>query len=214
MEMSLEWAEFVSFWSNWILVGALVVGVLSTYGIVISSNVKEAALKKDVGVLNTAAADANERSRELERKTAELRKETVAAQLELAKFKAPRALADEQMAGLSDFAKRHSQTTVFFSVASGDAEATNLMVQIGNALRSGGWNWVPCIGATVMRYPGDTPASCQTVLFGIVIQVGNGLELIRDELIGLISAAGIDAHAEPGPPAQSAVHVIVGSKPR
>jgi len=49
MGMSLPSAEFISFWANWLLVGALVVGVIATWGIVVSGNVKETALKRDLG---------------------------------------------------------------------------------------------------------------------------------------------------------------------
>ena len=41
MDMSLPVAEFVSFWANWTLVAALVLGVVATYAIVISGNAKE-----------------------------------------------------------------------------------------------------------------------------------------------------------------------------
>jgi hypothetical protein len=41
MEISLPWAEFVSFWANWVLVSALLLGLAATIGVVISSNAKE-----------------------------------------------------------------------------------------------------------------------------------------------------------------------------
>ena len=43
--MSLPWAEFLSYWGNWCLAAALIVGVLVTFAVVVSGNVKEAALK-------------------------------------------------------------------------------------------------------------------------------------------------------------------------
>ena len=42
--MSLPWAESISFWANLLLICALIVGVIATFGIIVSSNVKEAAL--------------------------------------------------------------------------------------------------------------------------------------------------------------------------
>ena len=41
-------AEDVSWWANWILVGALLVGVAATYAIVVSGNIKEANLKREL----------------------------------------------------------------------------------------------------------------------------------------------------------------------
>src|ERR1700730_14302611 len=89
ISMSLSWAEFISFWSNWILIGALVIGVIATYGIVVSGNVKESAANKEIARLSSEAeasraaiADANARALE--------------AQLELTKFKTPRSLTPAQ----------------------------------------------------------------------------------------------------------------------
>src|SRR5947209_1995753 len=48
MGMSPELADSVNFWANWVLVGALIVGVLSTYAIVVSGNIKETALKRQL----------------------------------------------------------------------------------------------------------------------------------------------------------------------
>ena len=56
--MSLAWAEWLSFWSNWTLIGALVVGVLATYGIVASANVKETALKLELAEAGKTAETA------------------------------------------------------------------------------------------------------------------------------------------------------------
>jgi hypothetical protein len=46
--MSLPWAEFISYWANLVLVGALLLGLLATGAIFVSGNVKEAHLKQDV----------------------------------------------------------------------------------------------------------------------------------------------------------------------
>jgi F0F1-type ATP synthase assembly protein I len=68
--MSISWAEFISTWSNWVLIVALIVGVLATYGIVVSGNVKETELKRQLGeagaVAETAKADATKLAVELE----------------------------------------------------------------------------------------------------------------------------------------------------
>jgi hypothetical protein len=52
MDMSLETAELVSWLSNWTLVAALLIGVAATYFIVVSGNIKEAALKETVADSN------------------------------------------------------------------------------------------------------------------------------------------------------------------
>jgi hypothetical protein len=53
--MSLPMAEFISFWSNWILIGALIIGAIATYGIVVSGNVKESAANAEIARLSASA---------------------------------------------------------------------------------------------------------------------------------------------------------------
>ena len=81
MEMSLPWAELVSDVSNATLIGALIVGVLATYAIVVSAKVKEDHLKLDIALADARAGEANKRAAE--------------AELELFKLKAPRQLNSE-----------------------------------------------------------------------------------------------------------------------
>ena len=88
MDMTLEWAEFVSYWTNWALVGALVVGVLATYGIVVAlvvgvlatygivvaGNVKETFLKRDIAEANERAGVARQKANESDLRLIEYRK--------------------------------------------------------------------------------------------------------------------------------------------
>lgn len=68
--MSLATAEWLSFWSNWILIGALILGVLATYGVVVSGNVKEAALKRDIAASNKRAASAELETQQIKERMA------------------------------------------------------------------------------------------------------------------------------------------------
>jgi hypothetical protein len=88
MGISLSTAEFVSFWANWLLVGALVVGVIATWAIVVSGNVKEAALKRDVAAANQSAGAANERAAQLEKEATEARAEIARANERTEKLRA------------------------------------------------------------------------------------------------------------------------------
>lgn len=68
--MSLATAEFVSFWSNWVLIAALIVGVAATYGIVVSGNVKEFALKREMAASNERAAAAELETQQIKQRIA------------------------------------------------------------------------------------------------------------------------------------------------
>ena len=91
MGMSLPSAEFISFWANWLLVGALVVGVIATWGIVVSGDVKETALKRDLGEAVARASEANAKA--------------LQAQLELAKYRVGRSLREEQKSQMEEVLK-------------------------------------------------------------------------------------------------------------
>lgn len=226
--MTLESAEHVFDWSNWFLLGALIVGVVSTFLVIVSATIKEAHLKDGIAKAGVRASMADERAAHASERVAELNKETArlsadaeSARLELARFKAHRKLDIELLGWIDVMAKKYPGTTFFFSVNS-DPESTNLMVQLGSALRASGWQWVDCELSLGMWYP-TIPMSCHTVLFGIEIQSSASLAPAANELIGILRAGGIKADPLAGdvnPTASdmtinelNAIHILVGAKP-
>ena len=126
MDMSLEWAEFISWLSNWALVTALVVGVISTYGIVVSGNVKEAALKGDVAIANAAAAQAN--------RVAESEKlERIKTQKAIVDELAPRDLTKDQISSIAGDIKGRIKTLYLYPLS--DFEAQRYAYSIAAALK-------------------------------------------------------------------------------
>jgi hypothetical protein len=85
-------ADDVFWWANWILVGALLIGVAATYAIVVSGNLRDAALKGNLAGAQTAAAEANARAKEADEKTEAERLE----RLRLEAAVAPRSLSVQQ----------------------------------------------------------------------------------------------------------------------
>lgn len=51
-------ADDVYYYANWTLVAALVLGVISTYAIVASGNIRDSALRREVANANARAAEA------------------------------------------------------------------------------------------------------------------------------------------------------------
>jgi len=165
MGISLPWAEFISFWANWILVGALVVGVIATYGIVVSGNVKEAALKGELAAAGKDAADAikqaaatNARAADIEKQAAELNARTVEAQsalererierLKLAEKLGPRHLADSDKALLMSAARGRDISLVIEVI--NDMEAGLFAEEIRDFLLSAGVSHVQLMGVGTM----------------------------------------------------------------
>lgn len=216
ISMSLPWAEFISFWSNWILIGALVIGVVATYGIVVSGNVKEAAANKEIARLSSEAeasraaiADANARALE--------------AQAQLAQFKAPRTMTEAQARHFIEDASKYSGTQADIWIIGDTPEPIGIGQIIFRFLEISGWktaswNWTG--GGAVM---------------GIAVVVkeasSSDIDQAANFLVNSLNAVGI-ASARPnwggdwekfpgmlnGPPftgnKAAAIRIIIGTKPQ
>jgi hypothetical protein len=156
--MSPEIAETVFWWANWVLVEALVVGVLATYAIVVSGNVKDAALKRELSYGRTETARANEAAaasgavadaaRRDAAKANERAEELKAANLTLELIIAPRSLSPEQQGALASALKPFSGMKVIVSSPPMDGEALGIAQQILRALEIAGISPINMIGVT------------------------------------------------------------------
>ncbi len=105
-------ADDVFFWGNWVLVGALIVGVLATYAIVVSGNIRDVELKrglkdKDDQIANATArgeeakavaAESNVRAEEAKERTLNAAKEVAKLQTAAAEAKGRQAVAEKRLA--------------------------------------------------------------------------------------------------------------------
>jgi len=102
-------AESVHIWANGLLIISLIVGVVATYAIVVSGNIKEKKFKAELSQANGRAAEANQKAAELNERAASLEKEAATARLELEKLKkkqAPWTLSKNQISRLKDLLMR------------------------------------------------------------------------------------------------------------
>jgi hypothetical protein len=136
-KMSLGWAEFLSYWSNWALLFALLVGLVATFAVVVSSNVKEGYFKLAIADANTRASDAAA--------TAESEK---IARIKLEAQFAWRRIDDEQKkVMISELSK--SPQSVFIIWVTGDPEAMLLAWQLINIFQKSNWH----AGGEGRQYP-------------------------------------------------------------
>jgi hypothetical protein len=156
-------ADDVSWWANWILVGALMVGVAATYAIVVSGNIKEANLKRELKEKDDAletykltvdgkVADAKREGIEAGKtagdalvRAAGLEKEAATARLETEKLKqvvAWRTLSPDVRAKL-DKVLASKPASVNLRYMDGDPEAMYLGVQMTEVLRKANWQVGP-----------------------------------------------------------------------
>jgi hypothetical protein len=94
-EMSLATASLVGTTANWVLLASLVGGVLSTFVIVKTSDVKEEHWAEDRRHSNEKMAELGTQAEQLRKSTAEANARAAEAQLALEKFKAPRTISPE-----------------------------------------------------------------------------------------------------------------------
>ncbi len=124
MGMSAELAEKVFSWANWFLLTALIVGVIATYGIVVSSSVKETYLKRGIADANARAAEATQKAEEAD-----------LARLNLEAKIAPRRLNADQQRMIAEALKPFSGSKVMVKSYALDVEAAILGKQIIESLK-------------------------------------------------------------------------------
>jgi hypothetical protein len=220
-------ADDVFWWANWILIGALLVGVAATYAIVVSGNLKEAALRREVAaagavaetakanaaaaaeratVLETEAAQAKERGAALENEAAQARLE----QEQLKAHLAWRAILPVEAAKLEKALSDHPGK-INLQWTANDTEAQYLAIQIENIFAKAHWQTqILAISLT------------GAVAFGIRIPDSSSpdTEIVRDAF----RSAAIPFTTTPPPPMQvgtmafggtmkDAPLVFVGTKP-
>ncbi len=205
--MSVELAEKVFQLGNWFLVGALVVGVIATVGIVVSSNVKEDHLRREI-------ADANERAAEADARAAE-------AKLELEKFRKPRLPTTGQLASITEKLKPFAGTEFDTGFSPGDREQQDFLWILEPAIMAAGWtqvDWANPYGDVFRR--GDRPLSGPAAVIGVSIEIHpeqrDRLLPAAEALASALKDIGIEAKAgefnvhNTNP---DAIHVLIGRKP-
>jgi len=142
MEMSIEFAEKVFNWANMAFVSSLVVGVVATVLIILTANVKEAGLKRElsaakveVGNATVDVAKANERAAEANLKAETERIERLKLEARLA----PRNLTLAQQARIREHVKQFAPQPFMFVSYQDDKEVRGLLFMIGRALLDAGW---------------------------------------------------------------------------
>ena len=131
MGISAELAEKVFSWANWFLVGALVVGMLATFAIIVSGNIKEGYLKRGIAEASARASEADARAAEANRKAEEERLERLTLEAKIA----PRRLSADQRRAIAAALKSFSGRKVMVKSYAQDVEAAILGKQIIESLK-------------------------------------------------------------------------------
>lgn len=187
-------ADDVSWWANWILVGALLVGVAATYAIVVSGNIKEANLKRELKEKDDAleaykltvegkVADARsegikagETASNALLRAAELEKEAANARLETEKIKSVVQWRTFSAAQNTDMESVLSAKpgSINLRWMDGDPEAMFLAIQLSQLLQRAHWNVAP-----------GSVKPANGIIFGLLLppEAGDDAETLRKALI-------------------------------
>lgn len=224
MDMPLSWAEFISFWANWVLLGALTMGLVATFCIVESANVKEAHWQRERLAANERIAELNnetERLREAQLANAEASKTTALTNLAnrsvmdaviVAQGLAERETMSEATRSLyispkvESFAGKH-----FDAVAtSRNLELVALLGSLKAVLNKSGWIEVEQsdIGSIELSSAGGA------ALVKIEVDASKDPTLLEaaKALASALNAEGIAAEINPNATNTNVIHILVGPK--
>jgi hypothetical protein len=185
-------ADTVYYWANWALVFALVLGVLATFAVVRSGNIRDEALKRELGAQNERASGLQKQAEGLKIDVANAEKSATDAKIALEKYKAPRNLTQEQADTLRDTLRAFGGSAVDIFQFGETVESLNLSNQLATAFHDAYWvarSWTVSNAGAVQ---------------GILIMTNDGpsahVDHIATALLAALHAAGLDASKIAKPP--------------
>lgn len=189
-------ADDIYSWANWLLVASLVLGVLATGAIVISGNIREERLKREIAATNLRAEQANA--------------EAAKANLELEQLRAPRAFTPEQQLRISEKLKVF-QNLIFETVTyPGSTEPSLFSANVAQVLKQAGWKHYEHPGRHYLFELGS----------GIIVVIGKqgppeaetAGKVLLDALISEGFSARLGYRSLGVDPIQIAIQIQVGTK--
>jgi hypothetical protein len=124
------------FWANWALLGALIFGVVSTYAIVVSGNIRDANLKRELAEQTRQTESAKAVAAEANQKAEEEKLARVRLEAKLA----PRSMTAREQKELSDKLRPFAGILVdIFVIPTGTADTVPLSRSIVSILNDAQW---------------------------------------------------------------------------
>lgn len=229
-------SDGANFWfdiSNVILLVGAVLVAIGTYGTIRFAGIKEKfsdgriaangrETRRAIADSDTAKegmAKANDRVAILTAQAEQLRKDTVEAQLELEKIKAPREISDGLRVEMISLLSEYAGTPFDLGVNPG-AEPQALMMQIASILETANWKWerMPDIGSIAVQIPGKPSAKIMTNFIGLGLEFNHSkpewtsaANTLCVELRKAVPETKCVVAQDPGVP-PNAIHILIGTK--
>ena len=184
------------------------------FGVIVALAIEFAALKA-----GAPYKEKLESARELQ--IAELKKETTAAQLELAKLKAPRTISSEQRVRISELMHQFAGQEYWGMVASDVGDAWALWREISVALEGAGWKRLPPVGLAATQY-GPPAGIAIAPQEGVMIlfapsswaELRPRAQALANVLTEMGVLSGFGAGSGSPEKAPNAIVIIIGPKPQ
>lgn len=203
---SFETAPSVYDWANIFLIGALVVGAISTVLVVWMGNVKESQLRRDVAGLETRAAEANEMA-EKER----------LARVKIEEKIAPRTLMQPQQERLTAKVAEFKGQRATIGAWPSNPESELLLRHIAAALSAAGWEINQGPSPFHPLWPGGvmvaTTSHPRSIAAGAKLAEALNAEGIFAQSAPTISPVVGQPQLDLSDPASFRVVVVIGAKP-
>jgi hypothetical protein len=221
---SFELALLVYNAANWLLISALVGGVIATFLVVWMGNVKDEYLRLDIANSYAKAEEAKAASAEANARAAEANKIAEDERLARAKLEerlAPRSLTQQQVAGLSGRLAQFAGATVDILQVGESPEINHFRALIQKALHDAGIHVVPStavgsgyfIGISVALVEGATDSEKDTAVALLLALNAEGIVATDGGLAKRDAWPGF-VMVPPGESANKApIRLYIGSKP-
>jgi hypothetical protein len=213
-------SEAANFWFNVanvvLLIGAALI-VVGTYGVFKFGSIKEHLSDERISANEAQTARANADAELAKRETIALKLRAADAELQLAKFKAPRNLTSEQQKSVAMAIQSFSGQKYCALVPPAGTDTEILWTSLDAALTSAGWLRIDPPGLMVGNPPAGVAINAAPgVYIGVApsrrVQIGPAAQALVKALDseGIIAQAGLDAEAEKD---AGTIRIVIGLKP-
>jgi hypothetical protein len=223
-EISASLADRLFALSNVVLILGAAAVLIGTIGAIVMSGVREQFANERISANETATAQATAESDAAKRDAAAATERAALAEqraaeanLELARFKAPRAISPEQRNRIAEKMKEFTGQEYAGMVASDVGDAWSLWREIGLSLELAGWRSRLLSGPVATQY-GPPASIARAPLEGVMIWYSamhsNHVRAPAEALAKALKSEGTQTGSGPTSDNTSAVIIVIGPKPQ
>jgi hypothetical protein len=219
LSISLPMANKIADAANWFLIGSLIVGVVSTFTIVLMSGIKEGYWEADRRASAEKIAGLTTQSDQLRKETAEANARAAEAQLELEKLKTPRTLGPTRQEVVANSLRRFAGQRYRAAISQGADDGVAFWESLYTTLERAGWIYIPSGPPSLGNPPAGIPIASvpgveirfdpekEQELTPAALALGNALHTD-----GTVVAVNRDRQSSPNEGDRNILLIVIGSR--